>query len=144
MFFNFQLYKPFSPRSNLFHHFSKFCLHARCWSFLTLLAYSTTFRNYFLIYCPNLFLTNKYKYANTSRSDSISVKANDTPIQNSVDFLIGDNWQWNLQVLFHKWDTLLCLFTHRKLTALLLNQKYWLDGINIKTTVLSKASYIFT
>ena len=74
MCFNFQLYEPFSPRSNLFHHFSKLCPDARRWSFLTLLAYSTTFRNPFLIYCPNLFLTNKYKYDNTSRSDSVSLK----------------------------------------------------------------------
>lgn len=141
MCFNFQLHEPFSPRSTRFH-FSKLCPDTRHWSFLTLLTYSTTFRNSFLIYCPYLFLTNEYKYDNTSRSDSVAVKANDTLILNSVDSLIGNNWQRKLQVLFHKRDTLLCLFTDRKLTALLVNQKYWLDGINTKITVLSKPSYM--
>lgn len=138
----FQLHEPFSLRSNLFHHLSNLCPDASHWTFLTLLTYSTTFRNPFLIYYSNLLLTSKDKYGNTSRSDAVFIKANDTPIVNSGDSLIPDNRQRMLQILFHKWDPLLCLFTNRKLTALLLNQKYWLDGINTKISILSKASYM--
>lgn len=138
---NFQLHEPFSLRSNLFHPLSNLGPDASHWSFF--LAYSTTFRNPFLIYYSNLLLTSKDKYGNTSRSDAVSVKASDTPIVNSADSLIHDSQQRKLQILFHKRDLLLGLFTDRKLTALLLNQKYWLGGINTKITILSSmASYM--
>lgn len=134
MCFDFQLHEPFSPKPNLFH-FSKLCPDARYWSPLTLLAYSTTFLNPFLIHFPNLLLTNKYK--KITHQGLI-------PYWSKLIYRIQEapNLQRKLQVLFHKWDTLLHLLTDRKLTSLLLNQKYWLAVINTKPSIPSKANYL--
>lgn len=127
----------FSPKPNLFH-FSKLCPDARHWSLLTLLAYFTTFINPLLIYFPNLLLTNKHKKITHQGLIPYQSKLM-TPLYRTQEV---PNSQRQLQVLFHKWDTLLHLCTDGKLTTLLLNQKYWLDLINTKPTIPSKANYL--
>lgn len=122
---DFQLHEPFFPKSNLFHHFSKLCPDARHWSLLTLLAYSTRLINSFLIYFPNLLPISTEKITHQGLIPYLSKLM--IPLYRIQE---SPNLQRKLQVLFHKWETLLYLFTDRKLTALLLNQNYWLDGIN--------------